>query len=602
MRKLLTASTIVAMFVLLTIPRPSLAQSGTLTVYASGPTLDQVIGGDTTSTGAQKHSVYQLVSVDTTYLLDATITLKSGVTIEGVPGSNGQLPCIQADVLTGGSIPGVFFTLTGQGTRVNLENLYLLGVAINNLKNTGSGQGVQVSADSISLTVNNCVFDNMSQFEIGYSSNADNFFIKNSDFRNGIDVASAYYVPELLRSENGSGAWNTDTIDIRYNTMIGVAMGPVETTGITTYMNFSHNDVILTSKGPFWSEREVNLVFDDNIFYDTYAVGENHTEYAGGWDELNPPRIPSVFYLTTLDSTTAAKLLGHARSTSADSIKAEGMRKIEVKNNDCYWSSGLTSFWTSWNDTAKVIESSVTLKGSNGQDSVVVTYGDSLYTPVFMNSETQAMFNNKTVWPGLVESGNMNVDPGFGSSVNDVLNPPSSVTNDGVGLLAWITAVRTGTGSSQYYAYQRTEVPQPEPGNWVPTWPLPEASALKYTNKTLQSSSTDNLPVGDPYWFNGVTAVQSLPRTVPSQFALSQNYPNPFNPTTEIKVSLGKAGVMSLDIYNVLGQLVKVVAQGYKPAGDFTYNVNMDQFASGVYFYTLHQGTNSITKKMLLLK
>jgi ribulose bisphosphate carboxylase small subunit len=59
---------------------------------------------------------------------------------------------------------------------------------------------------------------------------------------------------------------------------------------------------------------------------------------------------------------------------------------------------------------------------------------------------------------------------------------------------------------------------------------------------------------------------------------------------------------MSLTVYTVLGQVVQVVDQGYKPAGEYIYNVNMDRFASGVYFYTLRQGTNSITKKMLLLK
>lgn len=59
---------------------------------------------------------------------------------------------------------------------------------------------------------------------------------------------------------------------------------------------------------------------------------------------------------------------------------------------------------------------------------------------------------------------------------------------------------------------------------------------------------------------------------------------------------------MSLTIYNILGEVVQIVDRGYKTAGEYTYNINMNKFASGVYFYTLRQGTNSITKKMLLLK
>jgi len=583
MKNLFTAILVIAMVVLVGSPNQSLAQSGTLVVYASGSTLDQVIGADTLSGGAQKHSVYQLVSLDTTYLLDATITVKSSVSIVGVPGTNGKLPCIQAD-LVGTTVTGIFFTFNGKGTRVNLENLYLLAIAPNNANNTAAGQGVQVSADNISLTVSNCVFDNMSQFEIAYSANGDNFYINNSKFRNGIDVASAYYVPELLRSLNGAGSWSTDTIDIDYNTMIGVAMGPVETTGLTTYMNFSHNDVILTSKGPFWSEREVNLVFDDNIFYDTYAVGETHTEYAGGWDEIKPPRIPSVFYLCTLDSATGAKLIGHAIATSADSAAAEAARKIEVKDNDCFWSSGLTTFWTQWNDTA-------------------TTANDSLYTPVFMNSQTAAMFNNTTAYPDLVQSGNVSVDPGFGSSINAVLSPGSDTT-DGVGLLAWIAAVRGGKGTTQFYAYKRTEVPQPQPENWVPSWPLPEANDLAYTNTTVKNSSTDGKPLGDPYWFNGITAVKTLPtQSIPARFELNNNYPNPFNPSTDISFTVDKNGPASLRIYNLLGQLVMTVYEGNAQAHQaYSFNVNMDRFASGVYFYTLQQASNSITKKLLLLK
>ena len=99
-----------------------------------------------------------------------------------------------------------------------------------------------------------------------------------------------------------------------------------------------------------------------------------------------------------------------------------------------------------------------------------------------------------------------------------------------------------------------------------------------------------------------VTAVLQAPTSVPQKFSLSQNYPNPFNPSTEIKVALDRPGSMSLDIYNVLGQLVKVVAEGYRPAGEYTFDVSMNSFASGAYFYTLREGTEEITRKMLLLK
>ena len=580
MKTLFSTTLLLALMAFILMPQQSYAQSGTLVVYAnSASTLDQIINGDVTG-GVQNHSVYQLVSTDTTYLLDATITSQSSVSIVGVPnGTTGKLPCIEADVLSDNSIPSIFFTFTGQGTRVMLKNLYLLGIAPNNANNTALGQGVQVSADSISLTVDNCVFDMMSQFEIAFGSNWNKFYITNSKFRNGIDVASAYYVPELLRSLNGAGSWSTDTIYIKYNTLLGVAMGPVVTTGITNYFEFSHNDAILLSKGPFWSEHVVNAKLNDNIFYNVYAVGESKNEYNGGWDEIAPPRIPSIFYFNDLDSSSAALFLGHAITSQADYDAAEAARKVEIKNNAYFWSSGLTDFYTAWNDTATV---------------------DSIITPVFMNDESMAMFNNTTKWPGFVQSGNQEVDPQFGSTIDKALDPGAD-TSYGVGLLKWIAAVRGGMGTTEYYAYQKTQVGTE--ADWTPIWPLPESADLKYANTALQTGGTDGMPVGDPYWFSGITGVENTPGQLPSKFTLSEAYPNPFNPSTSIKFSLPEAGNVSLTIYNVVGQKVKtLLSNEFKNQGNYEMRIDMSDFASGIYFYTMSFNNKITTKKMVLLK
>ena len=579
--KTLTTTFLLAMVLLILIPGKSFSQSGTMVVYAnSSSTLDQIINGDVTN-GVQNHKVYQLVSVDTCYLLDATITSQSGISVIGVPDpSTGKLPCIEADVLSDNSIPGIFFTFTGQGTRVVLKNLYLLGIAPNNVNNTAAGQGVQISADSISLTVDNCVFDMMSQFEIAFGSNWNKFYITNSKFRNGIDVASAYYVPELLRSLNGQGNWNTDTIYIKYNTLLGIAMGPVVTTGITNYFEFSHNDALLLSKGPMWSEHVVNAKLNDNIFYDVYATGESKAEYTGGWDEIAPPRLPSIFYFNTLDSNSAALLLGHAITGQADYDAAEAARNVEIKNNAYFWSAGLTDFWTAWNDT--------------------VTVGDSIITPVFMNDESMAMFNNKTKWPGFAQSGNQSADPGFGPTIEKTLDPGAD-TSYGVGLLKWLAAVRSGAGTTEYYSYQKTRVGTA--ADWTPTWPLPESQDLKYSNTTLMNSSSDGKPLGDPYWFNGITGVANTTASLPDKFSLSEAYPNPFNPSTNIKFTISKAGNVSLKVYNTLGQLVQTLVNNqYKQPGDYSLRIDMSRFASGVYLYRLEEGNNAITKKMVLLK
>ena len=89
---------------------------------------------------------------------------------------------------------------------------------------------------------------------------------------------------------------------------------------------------------------------------------------------------------------------------------------------------------------------------------------------------------------------------------------------------------------------------------------------------------------------------------LPKDYALEQNYPNPFNPSTTIEFSLPAAEKVSLKIYNLLGQVVTTLVNGYREAG--TYNVNWDasNLSTGIYIYRVEANSFSLTKKMTLLK
>lgn len=89
---------------------------------------------------------------------------------------------------------------------------------------------------------------------------------------------------------------------------------------------------------------------------------------------------------------------------------------------------------------------------------------------------------------------------------------------------------------------------------------------------------------------------------IPSSFSLAQNFPNPFNPTTTIEFSLPKSGVVTLAVFNILGEQVKTLINEERSAGKQSVNFNANNFASGVYFYRLQTGNLVQTKKMLLLK
>jgi hypothetical protein len=74
---------------------------------------------------------------------------------------------------------------------------------------------------------------------------------------------------------------------------------------------------------------------------------------------------------------------------------------------------------------------------------------------------------------------------------------------------------------------------------------------------------------------------------------LRQNYPNPFNPSTTIEFILNRPSDIQLDIYNILGQKVRILTKGYKSAGNHLYrwdgaDDNGKAVSAGIYIYTLH--------------
>jgi len=104
----------------------SAQSSDVLVVYATPTNLNVVINGDTLANGARKHHVYQLVSLDTTYVYDGAITTKEDISVLGVVNATTKRPpCIQPLSLQDGTIPGNLFILDKAGIKGTFKNLYL---------------------------------------------------------------------------------------------------------------------------------------------------------------------------------------------------------------------------------------------------------------------------------------------------------------------------------------------------------------------------------------------------------------------------------------------------------------------------------------------
>ncbi|MBU1650750.1 matrixin family metalloprotease [bacterium] len=114
----------------------------------------------------------------------------------------------------------------------------------------------------------------------------------------------------------------------------------------------------------------------------------------------------------------------------------------------------------------------------------------------------------------------------------------------------------------------------------------------------------DGIPVENSYttwWDDGAEGIVVVP-VVPDHFQVSSVYPNPFNPETTIAFDLPEASHVSLQVYNVNGQLVSDLLEGSMEAGAYKAAWNASSQPSGTYLYRLTSDLGTVSGKMVLVK
>jgi|WetSurSiteA1Bulk_404760.scaffolds.fasta_scaffold04367_1 hypothetical protein len=130
------------------------------------------------------------------------------------------------------------------------------------------------------------------------------------------------------------------------------------------------------------------------------------------------------------------------------------------------------------------------------------------------------------------------------------------------------------------------------------------------TKQVLKGSVIDGVVYGD----TTTVGVEDEDLPIASEFKLEQNYPNPFNPSTKIKFTIPsviasetkQSYLVTLKVYDVLGNEIATLVNEEKPAGEYEVEFNTSSIkhlpTSGVYFYQLRAGDFVETKKMILIK
>ncbi|MEQ9266833.1 MAG: T9SS type A sorting domain-containing protein [Balneolaceae bacterium] len=127
-----------------------------------------------------------------------------------------------------------------------------------------------------------------------------------------------------------------------------------------------------------------------------------------------------------------------------------------------------------------------------------------------------------------------------------------------------------------------------------------ELSLLVSSPHADQESATNT---GKVYFFDFVVVSNEDDETGEiSDYKLNQNYPNPFNPSTTISYQVKEAGLVTLTIYNLLGQAVQVLVNETQISGSYSSTFDASALSSGFYFYRLEVNDFTSTKKMMLIK
>jgi len=135
-------------------------------------------------------------------------------------------------------------------------------------------------------------------------------------------------------------------------------------------------------------------------------------------------------------------------------------------------------------------------------------------------------------------------------------------------------------------------------------WPLPEN--LVYSSTVMLKGGHDGLPIGDLNWYpekRKLYDVVGIEKIIFNPTITGfECIPNPVKDNTFISFNLKNSSNVSLKIFNCNGEVVNTLVHERLESGSHQYNLNPNGLKAGLYFYTINDGDNSITKKFVLLK
>jgi hypothetical protein len=372
---------------------------------------------------------------------------------------------------------------------------------------------------------------------------------------------------------------------------------------------FVENCTHVNNQGTLYKFR-LGVHVDKVLFNHNTFINNSGFVFMNNGDQTNMSVTNNIFVNCQLQAYCNALQAADAGEVDIDSL-AMGLVNLRVDSTFTA-NVGTHGFYadknlTYWDPSLSDIVSTLNTNHVNGSTQQWVSQ------MIPMNTRTTALFANKAQYPLLVNGTWISQLPTFANTA-DLFTTQLAVVK------AYSIAAVDITYGSPLASWRQAS--NPEGANFVyADWPIP--INLAYTDASLLTAGLGGFPLGDLNWFptqyaswkaqeaaelahiehvlTTPTAVRTTEQ-LPQKFQLEQNYPNPFNPSTDISYTIAKAGNVTLKVYNMLGQNVATLVNGFQAANTYKVNFNASGLSSGMYLYELSTGSSVITKKMVLMK
>ena len=549
----------VVIITLMTLGLPkAFAQSDTINIGQSDDFYD-VIVGDTLENGEPKNlnRVYSLERGGV-YKLDATIYIEYDFTLIGEEGDASTMPAILIPSINEETqtVPNLYFWEVGHNVNITLKNIIFQGVPADE-----GASGIVVfnclrtRGDTVRTVIDKCVFNGFSGTVISDKSPGAYIKITNSKFRNLIERTNAWAGSAFKYDATGY----SDSLILINNTFFN-ATGSVRSTALNKAAIIEHNTFFGTLTGHLKQKSHINYTLQNNLFVGHFCQGLPF----GDTIYYEKGALPAPTRTDTLSGEQAETLIQLGLT--------EDDRIFHLRNNAYYVPEILSEGW----------------------ETMSAEGGPVIPTP-WMNEISLVWFDpDKEGYPNYIEENNYDgVNPGFPTDVE------TKIFGD---IVDWVSKQRQVEGWEGYWRFYEEEGKR-----FQLQWPLPED--LTYTNTELATGSTGGLHVGDLNWwpndwnkYYGIPGVGINNHKTVAEIELVSCYPNPSTGITKISYNLDHPSAVRLTAFDITGQNSYLIVDEKQFTGSHMVEWDASSLPNGVYFVRFTNGSQTITKKVLIIK